>query len=271
MSEHESPEERAQRSVERMFPLVSRFLARDPSRLPVYGPTDPFGDEEHTPDVIVRVDYLMSREQLTTVLGVAWAEIAADRDPESLASVEVRHEVEAWLSVQALHELGLQMERDAQRVFPPEQQRVMQVLAEAIAKAYPPRREPEQLPVQRPEYGDGTVTLDTLDHGRITIDEPAWCRGHEGELVGPRSEVSHEGPEIAAAVAEVPLMRANLTHAPLLEIEQEPHPLVYVEALEAASYDADGLRELVATGRAFLDQLEAMAGQLDALAEGGQP
>lgn len=105
--------------------------------MPVYGPTDPFGDEEHEPDVIVRVDFLMSREQLTTALGIAWAEIAGGRDPESLTVAEVRHEVEAWLSVQAFLALGEQMERDQARAFPPEQQRVMQLLAEAVERAYP--------------------------------------------------------------------------------------------------------------------------------------
>ncbi|NGO43769.1 hypothetical protein [Streptomyces ureilyticus] len=106
--------------------------------LPVYGPTDPFGDEEHQPDVIVRVDFLMSREQITTALGIAWAEIVeGDRSPDSLSVVEVRHEVEAYLSVQAFHALGEQMDRDSLRTFSPEQQRVMQLLAAAVDRAYP--------------------------------------------------------------------------------------------------------------------------------------
>src|SRR6059036_2608733 len=127
--------------------------------LPAYGPTDPFGDEEHEPDVIVRVDFLMSREQLTTALGIAWAEIAGDRGPESLSVVEVRHEVEAYLSVQAFHELDAQMERDRQRTFPPEQQRVMDLLAEIVERAYPPHREPSRPAVQAPRYSEGTVAL----------------------------------------------------------------------------------------------------------------
>jgi hypothetical protein len=123
---------------ERAFPEVSRFLGRDRDPLPVYGPTEPLGDEEHEPDVIVRVDFLMSRGQITTALGIAWAEIVEEgRGPESLSVVEVRHEVEAYLSVQAFHALDVQMERDAQRTFPPEQQRVMQLLAEAVERAYP--------------------------------------------------------------------------------------------------------------------------------------
>lgn len=266
MSESESPEERAQRSVERMFPLVARFLARDPGRLPVYGPTDPFGDEEHAPDVVVRVDYLMSREQLTTVLGMAWAEIAADRDPESLASVEVRHEVEAWLSVQALHELGLQMERDAQRVFPPEQQRVMRVLAEAIAEAYPPRREPEQLPVQRPEYGDGTVTLDTLDYGRIAVDEPVWCTGHDGEQIVHRADVTHVGVTVTGEYSGVEFLPACISWSPFAQLRSEPLPLAEVD--EFPGMTPDELRELGAEVALHAGRLYSKANELDRIRRG---
>lgn len=239
---------------------------------PAFGPTEVFGgvDELEPAVAVVRVAFALTRTQLVTTLGIGFAGLADDQTPESLTDDEVRLEVEGTLATDALVELDRQITRDEARVWSPEQQRVMGVLAAAVDRAYSPRPDPEPLPVQEPRYEGGTVTLQTLDHGEVTVPEPAWCMGHDGELVCPRSEVSHEGPEITAVVAEAPLMRANLTHAPFLEIEPEPHPLVYVEALEAASYDADGLRELVAAGRAFLDQLEAMAGQLDALAEGGQ-
>ena len=241
--------------------------------LPVYGPTDPFGDEEHEPDVIVRVDFLMSREQLVTALGMAWAEIAGDRSPESLTVLEVRHEVEAWLSVQAFFALSDQMERDQSRPFSPEQQRVMQVLAAAIDQAYPPRRDSEPRPVQQPRYGNGTVTLATVDRGEVTVDEPVWCVGHDGEPVGHFTDITHGGPHITAAVealeySPVPLLRANVTHAPNLEQSPEPHPVAYVEGMEAASFDAAGLRHLAGEGRVWLARIEAMADELDNLAGG---
>jgi len=217
-----------------MFPIVARFLGRDPGELPVYGPTDPFGDEETTPDVIVRVDYLMSREQLTTVLGMAWAEIAADRDPESLSSIEVRHEVEAWLSVQAFFALSDQMERDQARTASPEQQRIMRVLAEAIDEAYPPRSAPEELRMQQPRYGAGTVTLQTVDRGEVTVDEPAWCIGHDGETVGHFTDITHNGAETVAPIVTAKygpsqIMTMHISHAPHLVERPEPHPLLAVE------------------------------------------
>ncbi|MFE9602021.1 DUF6907 domain-containing protein [Streptomyces hokutonensis] len=267
-------QERAQRSVERMFPEVARFMGQLRHELPLFGPTDLFDDEGITPDVIVRVDYALSRQQLHAALVVAFTEIAEGRSPEDLSVVEIRTEVEGYFAGHGIVAVDNQIADDEHHVFTAEQQRIMQGLAEAIERAYPPRRDRAADAVQSPRYAEGTVTLQTLDRGEVTLPEPSWCTGHEGELVGPLSEVSHDGPEISAFVAagrlgEVLLMRANLTHAPYLEIEPEPHPLVYVEAQEAASFDADGLRALVATGRAYLNRLEALAGQLDELAEEG--
>ncbi|MGW1399304.1 DUF6907 domain-containing protein [Streptomyces sp. NPDC002405] len=121
---------------------------------------------------------------------------------------------------------------------------------------------------QDPRYGEGTVTLQTLDHGEVTIPEPAWCRGHDGELVGSLSDVSHEGPELVASVdtragGEVVLLRANLTHAPYLEIEPEPQPVVYVEALEGSTVDAEELRMVAARLAVYAGSLRDLARQLD--------
>ncbi len=117
--------------------MSERYWGRERPDMPLYGPTDPFGDEEHTPDVIVRVDFLMSREQIATALGIAWAEGFTTSPVEEVPVLQVRHEVEAWLAVQAFAELDAQMERDRGRVFPPEQQRMLRLLEEAVDRAYP--------------------------------------------------------------------------------------------------------------------------------------
>ncbi|WP_405580643.1 DUF6907 domain-containing protein [Streptomyces sp. NBC_01092] len=244
-----------------------RYWARERPELPLYGPTDPFGDEEHTPEVIVRVDFLMSREQITTALGIAWAEIAGDRDPESLTVAEVRHEVEAWLAVQGFFELDEQMERDRQRVFPPESQRAMQILAAAVERAYPPRREPEPRPVQAPRYGDGTVTLQTLDHGEITIDEPHWCVGHDGEQIVQRVDVTHVGRTVAAEVetdaGAVEFLPARISWGPFAELRPEPYPLADVEDFPAM--DPAQLRELAAETALHAGRLYRLSNELDRL------
>ena len=260
-----SEEERAQRFVERHFPEVSRFLARERAGTPVYGPTDPFGDEEHDPDVIVRVDYLLSREQITTALGIAYAEIAADRDPESLPVFEVRHEVEAYLAVQGLHELGKQMERDAARTFPPEQQQVMQLLAEAVERAYPPRQEPAP-PVQAPRYSEGAVTLQTLDHGEVTIEEPAWCVGHEGEPVVHRADVTHRGEwrpfTVEVGGEQIVLLRGCISWAPLSELAPEPHPVIDTDLEGLGSLGPEEMREFAGGWGLLAGELYRFANEL---------
>ncbi|WP_151478894.1 DUF6907 domain-containing protein [Streptomyces albicerus] len=274
---NEDEQERAQRFVERHFPEVSRFLTRERADMPVYGPTDPFGDEEHTPDVIVRVDFLMSREQITTALGIAWAEIVeGDRTPESLSVVEVRHEVEAYLSVQAFHELDKQMERDRRRTWSPEQQAVMQLLAAAVDRAYPPVTAGEEkspdldsIPhsVQVPRYGDGTVTLQTVDRGEITADEPAWCVGHDGEQVVHQADIVHNGPAIAAEYEGVEFLKARIAWAPLGELAPEPYPVAAVD--EFPPLDPDQLRELAAEIGAHAGRLYSLSNRLDRLRRAG--
>ncbi|MFF7949402.1 DUF6907 domain-containing protein [Streptomyces griseorubiginosus] len=243
--------------------------------LPVYGPTDPHGDEEHEPDVIVRVDFLMSREQLVTALGIAWAEIAGDRSPESLTVAEVRHEVEAWLSVQAFFALSDQMERDQAREFSPEQQRIMQVLAAAIGEAYPPRPAPVELRVQRPRYGTGTVTLATLDRGEVTVDEPSWCTGHDGETVGFFADVTHNGPETTAPVVTAKygpshILTVRVSHAPHAETQPEPFPLLAVELDGRGDLDpADG-HNLARALRLAATRVDRAAVQLERIRRGRQ-
>jgi hypothetical protein len=232
--------------------------------LPVYGPTDPFGDEEHEPEVIVRVDFLMSREQLVTALGIAWAEIAGDgRDPESLTIAETRHEVEAYLSVQAFHALGVQLERDRQRVFPPEQQRVMDVLAAAVDRAYPTasasgmpdtqarRGFAEEFPLVAAhlarERGENVVAVDTIDAGRVEGVEPAWCRGEhaDGEY---RADFNHQGEEYPLVVdtpgGQVQVATAFLYQRPFAEGSTRAVVVPVEFDSEAKEYDSTSLAGL---------------------------
>ncbi|MDX3689927.1 hypothetical protein PV726_06165 [Streptomyces europaeiscabiei] len=238
-------------------------------RLPVFGPTDPFGDGETTPDVIVRVDFLLSREQLVTALGISWAEVAGDRAPESLTVVEARYEIESYLAVQAFHELADQMERDQRRVFPPDSQRAMQVLAEVVNRAYPVASAPAPVvrQAQAPRYGDGTVTLQTLDHGEIVVNEPAWCVGHDGETVGHRADITHNGAWTAAELDvdgdTVEFLPVRISHAPLTELQPEPRPVADVEGFPAL--DAEQLRDLAGKVGAHAGRLYSKANELDRL------
>jgi hypothetical protein len=144
--------------------------------LPVYGPTEVFREEDTEPDAVVRVAFALSREQLLTALSIGFTEMIPDVDPETITVEETRKEVEGWLHAAAVIELDRYVRQGQLTAYPPEAQPVMDALAAALDRAYPPRT-PQ--PVRRaPRYGDGTVTLHTFDQGDVTVPEPAWCIGH---------------------------------------------------------------------------------------------
>ncbi|WP_405595157.1 DUF6907 domain-containing protein [Streptomyces sp. NBC_01092] len=242
---------------------------------PAFGPTEILGDEGETPFAVVRVALALPREQLRAALAFGHAEMAGEPPLSEMSVADIRREVEGYLGANAVVEAYRETVAVTARLAAPEHRQLRDDLDAALDRAYRPAAD-RPLDVQEPRYGDGTVTLQTLDHGDVTVPEPDWCAGHDGEQVGTMAEISHDGPHMTATVdsedlGAVPLMRANLTHAPYLELRPEPHPVAYVEGLEAASFDADGLRALVAEGRAYLDRLEAMAAELDELAEEGSP
>jgi hypothetical protein len=105
-----------------------------------------------------------------------------------------------------------------------------------------------------------TVTIDTKDHGPITIPEPAWCVGHPTTPPAPdgldlrplRSEIAHRGPSIDITVG------TERGPARLIELLlwQDPFPTpacthsddvhMAVQLLDGHhfGYDADGLNAL---------------------------
>lgn len=59
-----------------------------------------------------------------------------------------------------------------------------------------------------------TVTLHTLDAGRVTLPEPSWCTGHDGQQPEYRADLNHTGPEHQLAFGDVPLWEAMLSQHP---------------------------------------------------------
>jgi hypothetical protein len=263
MSENE--EERAQRFVERHYPEVAKFLAEERNDLPVYGPTEVFRDEDDTaPDAVVRVAFALSREQLMTALSIGFTEIAPDRDAENLTVDEVRREVEGWLHGAAVIELDRYVRQGQLTAYPVEAQAVMDALAAALDRAYPPRR-PE--PVRRaPRYGDGTVTLETFDHGDVTVPEPAWCIGHSWQPNPHRVDITHNSTRVKAAAmtdgaGRVHLLHAYISHAPHLEVRPEPHPIVSVQLECTEDFAAEDIPQLAEGLRAAARVLENVAAE----------
>lgn len=233
--------------------------------LPTYGPTEVFRDEDDTaPDAVVRVAFALSREQMLTALSIGFTEVAPDRDAENLTVDEVRLEVEGWLHAAAVIELDRYVRQGQLTAYPVEAQPVMDALAAALDRAYPPRR-PE--PVRRaPRYGDGTVTLETFDHGEVTVPEPAWCIGHSWQPNPHRVDITHNSTRVKAAAmtdgaGRVHLLHAYISHAPHLEVRPEPHPIVSVQLECTEDFAAEDIPRLAEGLRSAARVLENVAAE----------
>ncbi|MGW0632431.1 DUF6907 domain-containing protein [Streptomyces sp. NPDC002758] len=112
-----------------------------------------------------------------------------------------------------------------------------------------------------------TVTLQTIDHGEITIPEPDWCLGHDGEPVGYRSDVVHKGPIVAASVetdrGPVEFLKARISWGPFGELQPEPFPVADVEEFPPMS--PAQLRELAAEVGLHVGRLYRLSNELDRL------
>ncbi|MER5892298.1 hypothetical protein [Streptomyces sp. NPDC001876] len=62
-----------------------------------------------------------------------------------------------------------------------------------------------------------TVTVPTLDHGDITIPEPAWCIGHADARPEYRSDIGHTGAQHHLVYEGAELGTAMLVQDPLAE------------------------------------------------------
>lgn len=232
--------------------------------LPVHGPSEVFGgvDELEPAVAVVRVALALTRTQLVTAIGMGFAGLTPERTPESLSDAEVRAEIEGVLASEALSEIDRQMERDQASVWPPEQERVMAVLAAAVDRAYAAPPAPASA-VQDPRYAHGRVVLRTVDKGEVTVGEPDWCLGHEGEPVGYFADVTHNGPVTALEFDGVELLAARLSWAPFGELEPEPYPVASVD--ELGSLEPVRLRELAAKTALYAGELYRLANQAERL------
>lgn len=240
--------------------------------LPQYGPTEIFDDPGITPDAVVRVAYALSRQQLLTALSIGYTEMDPSREPGDLTVQEVRTEVEGWLAAQGIIEIDRYVIQGQLTAYPPERQAVIDALAAALDRAYPPRR-PE--PVYRPpRYGNGTVTLDTFDQGEVTVDEPTWCTGHGWQPNPHRSDITHKSIQVKAGVETeghgwVDILEAYVSHAPYLVQQPEPHPVISVELDVKADFTAEEIVDLNRGLHLAVIRLARLAAEALHLRDGG--
>ncbi|MFJ9903908.1 DUF6907 domain-containing protein [Streptomyces sp. NPDC101152] len=257
-------QDRARTFVERHFPQAAAFLAaeRGEGPAPVYGPTEPQNDHDDQPEpwVTVRVGYRVSRFELLAALAAGYATANEMQDPDTMTVAEIRYDVEAFFADTSARDLDAMVEEVASKVERGEDHAQFEALRRAMDRAYPVSGPPPAA-VQRPVYDDGTVTLDTLDHGRITIDEPIWCTGHDGEQIVHRADVTHVGVTVTGEYAGVEFLPARISWAPFAELRPEPLPLADVD--EFPSMTPDELRELGAELGLHVGRLYSKANELD--------
>jgi hypothetical protein len=207
----------------------ARLLAGE--QLPVFGPTEVQNvNDDFGPAVAaVRVDFALSREELVAALSYGYAIANQDCPVEDMGVEDVRREVEGYLAFAGYERLTEHVEAErARRVEDPAVQAAFEA---AIDRAYPTAPATARAAMQAARYGDGTVTLQTLDRGEITIPEPAWCTGHDGEPVGHLADITHDSHNTTVTArteqyGTVDILDARISHAPHAEHQAEPHPVV---------------------------------------------
>ncbi|MFR0358617.1 DUF6907 domain-containing protein [Streptomyces sediminimaris] len=115
-----------------------------------------------------------------------------------------------------------------------------------------------------------TVTLQTSDHGPVTIPEPAWCTGHTDHQPDTyRVEIGHKGPEHLLRHHGEVLFTAFLAQAPFAPPGEPSTIGLYIEQGDYAhTLTPLSVYDLAATFEAHADQLRDLADQLAALHAG---
>ncbi|GAB3169881.1 DUF6907 domain-containing protein [Streptomyces incanus] len=125
---------------------------------------------------------------------------------------------------------------------------------------------------QDPRYRDGVVILLTLDRGEVVVPEPAWCRGHDDDLVGHLADVTHNGPAVradavTAQYGPLQVMEARISWAPHGQVQPEPAPLLAIRvdvevtvAVEDGRHLAQALRAAAVRIDRTLDEVARLRG-----------
>ncbi|PWJ02410.1 hypothetical protein DKG34_38705 [Streptomyces sp. NWU49] len=232
---------------------------------PTFGPTEIHGDDEHIPHAIVQVAIALPREQLRAALAVGHAQMSGEPPLEDMTVLDVRREIEGYLAAGAVFELYREADALNERLAPEH----TAALDAAIDRAYtlPAPGAPAPVRKQDPRYRDGTVILQTLDQGEVTVPEPAWCRGHDDDLVGYLADVTHNGPTttartVTARHGHMQVMEARITQAPHAKEQPEPLPLLAIHVdIDATVATEDG-RHLAQALRVAARRIDRTLGDL---------
>jgi hypothetical protein len=116
--------------------------------------------------------------------------------------------------------------------------------------------------------GVRTVTVSTLDHGPVTLAEPAWCVGHPAEPAEYRDDVHHAAAEYVVDYDGLSVLAAELVEYPfgLHPVPASVHVDITVPGL---TLDPPGLEALAGILTAQAAELHRLALRLAVLRAGG--
>ncbi|MFE4701442.1 DUF6907 domain-containing protein [Streptomyces sp. NPDC056738] len=238
---------------------------------PAFGPTETFPcDENSTPFAAVTLSFTVTREQLRAALAIGQAEQAGEPPLPELTVVDTRRQVEGYFAAAAVIESERELQAVNARLTPD----MAAQLDAVIDRAYTRAERPDP-PRQDPRYSEGTVTVQTLDSGEVTVPEPAWCLGHDDENVSYLADLTHNGarttaPLVTAKYGLAQIMHAYISHAPHAQQQPEPKPLLSFLLDGHGDLDpADG-HNLARALRVAAVRIERMATDLDHLRGEGQ-
>lgn len=102
------------------------------------------------------------------------------------------------------------------------------------------------------------------------MPEPAWCVGHDDELVGYLADLTHNGPSttagaVTARYGRIPVLEANITHAPHADKQREQAPLLSIRVDVDANVAPEDARHIAQALRVAAVRLDRAITGLDHL------
>ncbi|MBP2581652.1 hypothetical protein J3A78_002130 [Streptomyces sp. PvR006] len=139
---------------------------------------------------------------------------------------------------------------------------------DVLGRTWPLDTEEPLYVARRSPVVDGMVTVETRDHGAVTLPEPEWCRGFHTEG-GYRSDIEHASEEEATGIPTlchdlVDVLGVSLVQRPFSPSAPQVHALVKVDeevhALNSRGLDVAAalLVEHAATMRHLARKLAAL-------------
>ncbi|TQE40253.1 hypothetical protein Sipo8835_00130 [Streptomyces ipomoeae] len=116
-----------------------------------------------------------------------------------------------------------------------------------------------------------TITLPTVDHCPVTLEEPSWCRGHADHHPGTyRTDLTHYGIEHRLTFNGTELFRLMLAQTPYAGPASRETCAYVEQSGYTGSLTPVGMYDLAAALDHAAENMREFADQLATLLDGGE-